>query len=242
MRKLDILTSQNVSIQYTLPSLGTRLLSFIIDSIVIAAGAGFLSFIFIAAFGKDSFTYFNYFVNVPIFFFYTLLMEYFNNGQTLGKMAMGLKIVKINGKNLEFYDYIIRWMFRMVDIYLTFGSLGAILISSSERGQRLGELLSDTTVISINPDKQLSINDILNIRTIDKYTPVFPQITHLSESDLIVIKNVIERHKKHPNDAHKLAIDNLCKKLEDILGIKPEKLSKVKFLETLLKDYVVLTR
>ena len=66
-----------------------------------------------------------------IFIFYSIAFEVFNNGQSLGKMAMKIRVIKASGGKPTFADYVARWMFRMVDVYLSLGALASILVTSS---------------------------------------------------------------------------------------------------------------
>jgi uncharacterized RDD family membrane protein YckC len=70
-------------------------------------------------------------------------------GATVGKMLLGIKVVKINGFPLDWSGALLRNLLRIVDglpffiPYLT----GAILIGSSTKRQRLGDRVAQTVVI-----------------------------------------------------------------------------------------------
>lgn len=243
MRTAEISTAQNVTIEYELGLLKDRILAFLLDYIIIMAAMFILSFLFATAFGGgDGMGYFVYLVLVPIFFFYSLFLEVFNNGQSVGKMALNIKVVRVNGNKPDLSDYILRWSFRMIDIYLSFGSVAAILISSGEKSQRLGGLLSNTTVVRINKSVPLRLADIAKISTRDTYEPQYPQVARLKEEDMLVIKSVIERYKRFRNQAHKGVVIDLTTHMCEVLDIEPVRTKRIDFLKTLIKDYIVLTR
>jgi len=50
-------------------------------------------------------------VNLPIVL-YKPLMEYFFNGQTLGRMALGIRMVRANGDRMTIKDIFVRWVMR----------------------------------------------------------------------------------------------------------------------------------
>lgn len=244
MKKIEILTSNNVSIQYELATVAQRILAFLLDIAVLAVYYLLCSLI-IAIIATNS-----YFLSeiliwiliLPVYFFYNLFCEVYFDGQTLGKKALNIKVIKVDGSNPTINDYFIRWTYRVVDIFLSAGAFAAIFISASDKSQRLGDLSANTTLIKLNPDEKYSINDILKISNHKNYEPSYTQVTRLTDDDMLLIKNTIDRVSKHPNDANKKFAKDLINKTADVLGIDVIPKNKMKFLKTILKDYIVLTR
>ena len=243
MRTIDITTTQNVTIQYELSALKDRFLAWLVD-ISIIIGSIILSSIVLGVLFQNAqdiqtamlVTY------STIFFLYTLVSEIVMNGQTLGKKALNLKVIKLTGKEPTLSDYLIRWVFRSVDIYISAGSIGALLISASGRSQRLGGMLSNTTVIKVKPVVIFSLGDILRIDTMENYTPQYPDVRHFAEEDMLLVKSAIERWRKYPNPAHQKALFELSKKMSEALGLATPPKESYTFLRTLVSDYIVLTR
>jgi uncharacterized RDD family membrane protein YckC len=76
-------------------------------------------------------------------------------GATLGKLLLGVRVVKAGGSRMDWSAAIIRNVLRIVDgifIYL----IGAILVWSSQRRQRLGDRVADTVVVQGQPQLQLA--------------------------------------------------------------------------------------
>ena len=254
MKTIEITTAQKVTIQYELASIGNRFTALFIDLAIWIGSLILISQIF-APFLFDRFgilnLFFTYLFVIPVVLFYTLFSEILLDGQTLGKKVVGLKVVKLNGDSADSFDYVIRWAFRFIDIWLSAGSVGAMLISSSNYNQRLGCLLSGTTVIKKKSSRSYHLNEILNIQSLDDYEPVYPQVIKLSEKDLLFLKKTVERYNKYRNEAHRKAINDLVQKLKEILEIDkiPSGKSnanpvgdKIQFLKIILSDYIVLTR
>ncbi len=242
MRTIDITTTQKVTIQYELASLRDRALAYIIDFLVVMGSVLILRLFFIGAFGDGSSSIFDYLIFYPLLIFYTLLLEYFNDGQTVGKQVVGIKVVKLDGKSPNFSDYVTRWMFRVIDIYLSLFSIGSLLISSSDRAQRLGDMTANTTLIKVRFHLRFKLNDIEKISTLDEYEPQYAQVRQLNEDDMLLIKNIIMRVQKYPNQAHQDALNRLITDLMLRLDINEKPRDKIDFLKTLIKDYIVLTR
>lgn len=241
MHKIEINTTQNVAIQYELATLLDRFLAFILDAVIIF-GSLFLITVFTAPFLNNEFNYIAFFILYPTFFFYSLAFEVFNDGQSLGKKAMQIRVVKITGKEPELSDYLIRWVFRAIDIYVSFGSIAAIFISSSNKHQRLGDLIAQTTVIKVKPSMELNLGDILKISSRTDYEPMYPEVRRLKEEELLLVKNVIERARRYPNQAHEMAVQETVDNLKVRLDIISLQQNNIEFLKTLIKDFIVLTR
>ncbi|MCH2022057.1 MAG: RDD family protein [Saprospiraceae bacterium] len=243
MKTIEINTAQKVTIQYELATLGNRFLAYFIDILIMGGTITFLSVLGSAALSsKDNFLVFLYLVVGPIVIFYTLLSEILMHGQSLGKKSIGLKVVKLNGDAPTNHDYMMRWMFRFIDIFMSLGSVGSLLINASPNSQRLGGLLSGTTVIRTTSQRTFSLNDILKISTLDTYQPTFPEIKKFNEKDMLFIKKVLERERRFPNPAHKKAVGALADHVANQLKIQNIPNDRSKFLRTLINDYIVLTR
>ncbi len=80
-----------------------------------------------------------------IFFVYYIVMEA-TQGATLGKMALGLRVVRVDGAPISWSESVIRNLLRIVDC-LVFYILGAILIWTSPLKQRLGDKVAHTVVV-----------------------------------------------------------------------------------------------
>jgi len=95
MQSISIRTAQNVSISYEAASVGERIVAFLIDSIIrILLYMGILSFF--ESIGIELSTTTIILIGLP-FIMYHLLFEIFYNGQSLGKQALNLKVVRVNG-------------------------------------------------------------------------------------------------------------------------------------------------
>lgn len=118
---------------------GLRFLAVLIDSIIIGVVAAILSFLFRGAPGLSGF------LTAIIAIGYFIVMEA-TQGATLGKRALGLRVVKTNGAPITWTDSIIRNLLRIIDS-LFFYLVGAILIWTSPLKQRLGDRAANTVVV-----------------------------------------------------------------------------------------------
>jgi hypothetical protein len=78
---------------------------------------------------------------------YSIGMEWFWQGQTLGKRLLHLRVIDENGLKLQFNQIVIRNLLRFVDMLPLFYAVGGIACSLSRRSQRLGDFAANTLVI-----------------------------------------------------------------------------------------------
>jgi uncharacterized RDD family membrane protein YckC len=78
---------------------------------------------------------------------YPVAMETATRGRTLGKMALGLRVVREDGGPIRFRHAFVRGLLSVVEVWLTFGSVALITSLASAQGKRLGDLLAGTVVV-----------------------------------------------------------------------------------------------
>lgn len=240
MRKIDIKTTQNVTIEYELASVIERSIAFLIDFIIIYLGSWLIYGIIKLMISEGIELQYGYVV-AAVSFLYYLLMESLNHGQTAGKAVLKIRVVKINGERPGFFDFFMRTVFRIIDITASLGSIALLLVSSMEKGQRLGDFFADTTVVKLINMNRFSLDRILSMEKLKTYQPVYPNVIKFKEEEMLLIKETLDRATKYPNESHKAAFNELIKKIEEQLDVTAPK-NKVTFINTLIKDYVSLTR
>ena len=125
---------------------GRRAIAIIIDSILLFIVAYIIAF----ATGGTTETGFNI-QGGPAFLFlgvglaYYIIMEA-KSGATLGKRAMGLKVVKEGGEPIDWQASIVRNVLRIIDGFF-FYLVGAIVVWVSKKRQRLGDMAAHTIVV-----------------------------------------------------------------------------------------------
>jgi uncharacterized RDD family membrane protein YckC len=87
-------------------------------------------------------------LQIIIPFVYYIVMEAMQ-GATVGKMALGIRVVKLDGSPISWRESIVRNLLRILDHipYIIPYLLGALLIWSSPTKQRLGDRIANTVVV-----------------------------------------------------------------------------------------------
>ncbi|MBD1431919.1 RDD family protein [Sphingobacterium sp. DN00404] len=235
MHKLSINTPQNVKFEYNLASLGSRIIAFAIDYFIIMCYA-IMVYYMVSRLGLFStsdpwLTAGIYMLILLPAFFYPFLMETFFNGQTIGKMIMRIKVVKIDGTRASIYQYFIRWVCSIVDIFLCAGALGISSIIATKHAQRIGDIAADTTVISTK--QNMALQQTLFAEITQEYTVTFPQVMRLSDKDANIIKDIYKKGYERKDYNIILALSN---KLVELLDVKPH-MRPEEFIDVVIKDY-----
>ena len=189
---------------------------------------------------------------------YHAVLEITMNGQSIGKKIMSLRVVNENGGRASVSQFLIRWLLRDIwfILLLAVGLQGSgrnaesvfiilavivffiteiVLVVSSKKGQRIGDILAHTILIRTN--RQSSIEETVFQEVADNYTPSFPQIMQLSDRDINAIKSILETARKKGDIDMALSASE---KIKAHLKIDSP-LSPFAFLDILLKDYNYLS-
>lgn len=244
MSELSINTTQNVTINFTAASIGHRILAFGVDLLIIIA---YLTTIYLlleyTGFSKmlsglDGWSQMavQSLIFLPVTF-YSLIFETFFEGQSLGKKLIRIKVVKIEGYQASFGDYLIRWLFRMIDIVISSGVIGFVSIIMNKKAQRLGDMAAGTSVITLRNNVNISSTILEEIN--EDYKPTYPLVIKLSDNDVRIIKENFIRAKAGRDFDLML---KLTEKIQSVTGIKNQSGNQVDFINTILKDYNYYTQ
>lgn len=78
---------------------------------------------------------------------YPTAFETLTRGRTLGKMALGLRVVRDDGGPEQFRQALVRALVGVLEIWFLFGSVALITSLFNRQGKRLGDLFAGTIVI-----------------------------------------------------------------------------------------------
>jgi uncharacterized RDD family membrane protein YckC len=245
MKSIELQTTQNVRINYELAAARERVVAFVIDVAALAISLFIITFLGVMLFaqGENEIMVMLYFLGLGLVVtFYSLVFEVFNNGQTLGKMVMKIQVMRMDGRQLVFTDYLLRWIFRLIDIWFSLGAIAVVMVSSSSKAQRLGDLVSNTVVVRTRPRMPVTLKDVLRIETASVHTPSYPAVRQFKERDMMVLKQTVDRAARYRNPAHSKALNLAAQRAAELIGLDKVPGDPEQFLRTLIKDYIVLTR
>lgn len=239
MDRFEITTAQNVGIEFQAAGIGDRTMATVIDYSIIIAYI-MTAMLLIQGFGDDA-EQFGFSIMYILFLPYLLyfpVSEIFFNGQSIGKKMSGLKVTRLDGTTPSLGDYVIRALFRLIEIDMSAGLIAVLTVLIRGKGQRLGDIAAHTTVVKLT--QAVSLEDTVYTKIDETYQPVYPEAAALTAQDITLIKEVVENLNRHIEKEQWQIADRLGTRiknnLEHRLGITSA-LVPIDFLETLLKDY-----
>ena len=218
MKKIKIVTPENIEVEYLLADVGSRAAAAIIDFLV----QGVVSIILLIAILLISsnspelwaeshgwIVGISLLINAAITYSYFIVMELSMNGVTLGKKVMKLRAIRNNGQPLTLKHSALRNFFRLfIDLY----GVGVVSIFISKNRKRIGDYVASTIVV-VETDKAspILLNNMLFKHQNIRY--------YLSEEEEYLLRDYISR--KDSLGEHKQLSEELrgyfARKLQDQL-------------------------
>jgi uncharacterized RDD family membrane protein YckC len=163
-RTLDVRTPESIAFSFELAGIGSRFLAVAIDialqlailalflwGLVLVGAHGSPSHVK-AASGEERFWYsvaqgVFAFVVFAIFFGYFILFEALWNGQTPGKRALGLRVIRDGGYPLDFTASLVRNVVRIGELGFGLYAISGIVALLSSQNKRVGDFAAGTIVV-----------------------------------------------------------------------------------------------
>lgn len=229
MDTLRIDTTQNIDIEQPIASIGERIAATLLD--VLFMFAYFIGIAFISGLVQSKAIWI--IASIPIAL-YSLISELVMNGQSWGKKIMKIKVVKSDGTAVTFSGYFLRWITRLFEIYALVGSIATITIILNRKGQRLGDIAANTTVIRV---REKSLREIKVMKLPENYTVVYPEVSQLSSADINTIREVLELLKSGNKVESAFVIAEKTRQaIERKLHVQSGQ-DSVAFFLTIIRDY-----
>lgn len=269
MALISIATPFHIDLEFRTASLGKRILAWIIDGVIL--------FLYELAFSEIvedhlpsqealQVTILVAGMVLPVVL-YHFLMEVFFKGQSIGKMALGIRVVGMLGNTASLSQYLIRLLFRawflvpvVVSVFtailyelgvtnrdwlfaiamlLLLGVSAALFlyVAANKKGQRLGDTLANTLVIETRAKSNLSQTIYQDIAD-EHYQVRYPEVMRLSDRDINNIHNLLTNSRNNRNLVQ--YIDRIAHRIAEALNLEAP-LDSRQFLEQLLRDYNFLT-
>ena len=231
---LFIKTTQNVLLEYEPASVGERIGATLVDYLIFLAWfiltVAVPSGLKLIRFNSDSIVYILVVVALPVFI-YDFLCEWLLNGQSVGKIALKIRVVMLDGSPPGVGAYLMRWLLRLVDTRLFSGFVAVVCVAATGKGQRLGDMAAGTTVIRLQPN--VTLDDVVYTNLPPNYRVRFDEARQLSDKDVNVIRAVM----RQGNDT---VIEQAANRVKMVLGVSSPQ-GNYEFLNTIINDYQFLS-
>jgi uncharacterized RDD family membrane protein YckC len=254
MQTVEINTAFNVGLKFEYAIFYKRILAYAIDFAILIFYLYFMKFFLYTGLNLNEINNEGLdiiLISLPMLF-YSLICELLMNGQTIGKKILKIRVISLEGGEPTLGQFILRWITKFFEWPFLFGYIAlsyenvvsyifitaffavpvVILVLSTKKKQRLGDLAAGTTVIQTKTE--LSLNDTIFINVVNEnYIVTFPEVMKLSDNDINTINTILNNNNRNTNY-------DLCQRVEykvkDVLQIKSN-LYGVAFLRKLMEDY-----
>ena len=134
---------------------------------------------------------------------YYLIFELIWNGQTVGKRAAKIRVVRLNGNPAGFLEIVVRNLLRIVDFLPVGYGVGLVVMFFNRHARRLGDFAAGTIVIKEQADINLATltqsNSTINVPTdheIEVWRQQFPNLRQLTADDYELLQETLRRHDR----------------------------------------------
>ncbi|HEY1656042.1 MAG TPA: RDD family protein [Candidatus Tumulicola sp.] len=205
-RDLDVRTPESIALTYQLAGLGSRFLAVTVDMLLqLAVAAALFVGLAMAAvklaptvhapppamekIGEAVGIAFFVTIVFVLFFGYFIIFEAFWNGQTPGKKALGIRVVRDGGYAIDFSASLVRNLIRVGELLIGTYTLSAIAMLLSPENKRLGDIAAGTIVVR---DARLAVPDVLRREDVAPEL-VYGATRYLSGDERSIVKRFLER-------------------------------------------------
>ncbi len=240
-----IVTPEAVLLEFSEAGLGSRSLAFLID----VAVRGGLLYALVFALGVAGFVIDETFVVVTlivavfaVIFVYPVVFETIWNGRTPGKMAVGLRVVTVEGAPVRFRHAAIRSAVGIVDFLVGAGSVAIITALATRQSQRLGDLAAGTIVI--RERQAAAFSQPIVFRPPPGWGPYGAalDVSRLSDEAYILVRSFLLRVSDLRIEARRQRADELAAGVARVVGVSlPPGTDSESFLITVAAAYQART-
>ncbi|MCG9133329.1 RDD family protein [Candidatus Poribacteria bacterium] len=241
--QLSIETPEQIDLSFQKAGIGSRFYAALIDTgllALIALIGYYVNRNFIRELGDTLGNWLGAFGGVivfALFWGYYMVSEVTTNGQSLGKRALGLRVIKEGGYPIGFADSAIRNLVRLVDFLPFFYGAGLLAMLINKDWRRLGDLAAGTLVVKTAPtDRGLTGTHSKGVPAV--YIPPQETFTYsawirpelVTETELRVIREYLGRRGMLPKSRRSELARTIASPIVEKMGGRGS-ISYDKFLE-----------
>ncbi|MFG3229768.1 RDD family protein [Kitasatospora sp. NPDC048194] len=178
----DLVTGEAVVLDLQTAKLPSRALAVVLDLLVEFAALFLVAVVLsVALIDLDSAAAAAVLLGLMVFFLVgvPVMVETLSHGRSLGKAALGLRVVRTDGGPVRFRHSLVRGLVGFVELIATTGAVAAITSAVNSDGKRLGDVFAGTVVVrERTPGAGGPTNPL---------PPVHPQLLHDMGRELVAM-------------------------------------------------------
>lgn len=218
---LNIDTPENVTFDYDIAGIGSRFIAALIDTAIIVALQIVTNLLVLLVISRSGGGEMNNLgsiaawvialVGLISFLFlwgYYIFFEMLWNGQTPGKKAVHLRVIRTDGTPITLTESMIRNLVRLVDFLPAFYGIGTVAIFINRQTRRLGDLAAGTLVVR-EKNQQITLKDLAALQhatgsrvssaALNDMPPREYPVERLDYQDIQMIESFLQRQSELVN-------------------------------------------
>lgn len=253
-------TPENIEFRYAVAGIGSRFLAALIDTLLIIVLQIVLSIMYAVVINniplnsaaESVLTGIVIVVSFVFFWGYYLFFELAWNGQSPGKRAVRLRVVRHGGRPITFVASAIRNLIRIVDLLPFLYVLGLLTMFIDRRTRRLGDLAAGTLVVK---ERQAVSLEHLAARagvtsaatphaapaaasaTDGQPAPLLPNLRDLTTEEYDMIQEFLRRRDELSRQSRNQLGTRLAKQISERLQLSYDQERHEQFLARVANDY-----
>jgi uncharacterized RDD family membrane protein YckC len=229
--RVTIATPEGVPLDLVVAGLGSRFIATLLD--VLIEGAAIIAIVIVfASTSNNGFALAVFSILLFLVIFgYDVCFEVANSGRTIGKMAAGLRVLKSDGRSVDFVTSAVRNILRLIDFLPAFYAVGVVTIVATREHQRLGDIAAGTIVVR---DRRASIPAVAPMpmmSTLPDTSYLAWDVSSVSGEEVATVRRYLERRYSLTPPARAQLGWELAGRLRQKVSGAPENWHPEQFLE-----------
>ncbi len=239
-RTLEVRTPESIAFSYELAGLGSRFLAVTIDLLIQIAIVATI-FTGIAEIGvhapkgharqslPDAVVWaIIVAVIFGVFFGYFIVFESLWNGQTPGKRAVGIRVVRDGGYPIDVTAALVRNLIRVGEMMLGYYAISIVVALLSPENKRIGDMAAGTIVVR-DRRMELSLRDLREAVN----EPVYAATAYVSGEERALVKRFLDRRDTLVRERRKQLAASIAARIRPRLPADLQRLDDEDLLERL---------
>jgi uncharacterized RDD family membrane protein YckC len=228
--KVTIATPEGVPLDLVVTGLGSRFMAYTLDLAIELVAIVALYIVFDnttrSGFADAAFSILLFLV----LFGYDVCFEVANSGRTPGKMATGLRVLKHDGRSVDFVTSAVRNILRLVDFLPVFYAVGVVSIVVTRDHQRVGDIAAGTLVVRERRNVP-TVTRWATYSTLPDQSYLSWDVSAVSADEVATIRRFLERRSELTPTARGQLAWELAGRLRPRISGAPEAWHPEQFLE-----------
>ena len=225
-------TPEGVVLQLTLAGIGSRFTAAIIDTAIQIAIVIAIQLAVVLSGASGIALAIGTLLAFATFFVYDIAFETRASGRTPGKRWTGLRVVKVDGRPVDFRSSAVRNLLRLIDALPGPYLVAIVTVFVSKRNQRLGDLAAGTLVVR-EKTGEVTTTPFRAASEVPDDVQAW-DVSAITAADVAAVRQFLERRASLKPDARSRLARSLARRLYPAVVGPPQDVAPEWFLEQLV--------